>query len=30
VLGDKVEAGPGLTPEQLAYYQSRYEKRDAR
>ena len=28
VLGDKVEAGPGLSQEQLAYYQARYDKRD--
>lgn len=29
VLGDKIEAGPGLTQAQLAYYQARYDKRDA-
>jgi para-nitrobenzyl esterase len=28
VLGDKVEVGSGLTAEQLAYYQARYEKRN--
>ena len=29
VVGDKVEVGPGLTTAQLAYYQARYDKRDA-
>ncbi len=29
VLGDKVEVGPGLAQAQLAYYQTRYDKRDA-
>jgi para-nitrobenzyl esterase len=29
VLGDKVEAGPGLTQAQIAFYQARYDKRDA-
>src|SRR5579863_9601013 len=27
VLGDKVEVGPGLTQAQIAFYQTRYEKR---
>ena len=29
VLGDKVEVGPGLTQAQIAFYQTRYDKRDA-
>jgi hypothetical protein len=29
VLGDKVEVGPGLTQAQIAFYQAKYDKRDA-
>jgi para-nitrobenzyl esterase len=29
VLGDKVEVGPGLTQARIAFYQARYDKRDA-